>query len=340
MRVPSYLACLLITLATARADYAIAHRYAIGGDKSRWDYLTLDPATRYLYVAHFTRFEVLNAETGAKVGELAPASRAHGVVIVPDVKRGFATSGNDDTIIVFDPSTLRITSRLKSTGSNPDAIQYDPATRKVYVVNGGSGSVAILDPQELRIEATVALDRGKLEQIGFDGRGRAFVNNEEKSVMYVFDTRTRKPIATWPLAPGEGGTGLAVDAAHHRVFAACGNRQLVVLDSDTGKVVATPAIGEDPDGVVFDPRTQRIYTSNSDRTLSILHEDTPDDYRLVQTLPTAEGAKQLTIDPANGRIFLPTGTFGPAPEAANGAPKSLPPVVPGSFAILVAEEKR
>lgn len=337
----SRFACLLLCLvassaAVRAADYRVTARYPIGGDASRWDYLRVDPATRYLYVAHFTKFEVLDADSGRKIGEIAPASRAHGVVIVPEVGRGFATSGNDNAVIVFDPRTLKILSVVKSTGTNPDSIQYDAAdTKKLYVVNGSSGNVTVIDPVTAKVTGTVSLTEGKLEQIGFDGRGHAFVNNEEKSSMHVFDTHTLQSVATWSLAPGEGGTGLIVDAGHHRVFATCGNHKLVVLDSDTGKVVATPAIGEDADGAVFDPASGRIFTSNADNTMTVLHQDTPDSYSVLQTVPTATGAKQIALDEKTGRIFLPTGQFGPKPAATEKVPNPLPPVVPGTFEILV-----
>jgi YVTN family beta-propeller protein len=336
MRLLRLLPILVLAATAARADYHLIGRYHLGGDASRWDYLRVDPATRYLYVAHFTKFEVLNADTGAKVGEIGPASRAHGVVIVPELGRGFATSGNDNSVIVFDAKTLKTITRLKSTGTNPDAIQYDDAdTKKVYVVNGASGSVTIIDPASLKIAGTVTLTEGKLEQIGFDGRGRAFVNNEEKSAMHVFDTHTLKPIATWSLAPGEGGTGLIVDGAHHRVFATCSNHKLVVVDSDTGRVVATPETGEDADGGAFDPGSGRIFVSNADETMTILHQDSPDQYTLVQTVKTGIGAKQIGLDEKTGRVFLPTGRFGPKPAPTEKTPNPLPPVVPGTFDVLV-----
>ena len=337
LRFTSLLFCFLsLAVAGHTADYKITGRYPIGGDASRWDFLRVDPATRYLYVAHSAKFEVLDADTGKIVGQNAPVNRAHGVVIVPELNRGFATSGSDNAVIVFDSQTLKIILTVKTGGTNPDAIQYDAAdTKKVYVVNGSSGNVTVIDPATATVVGTIVLSDGKLEQICFDGRGRAFVNNEAKSCVHVFDTHTLKSIATWPAAPGEGGTGLDIDAEHHRLFSTCGNDQLVVFDSDTGKVVATPAIGEDADGVVFDPASGLIYTSNANQTMTVLHEDTPDKYSLVQTVATGVGAKQIALDPKTGRIFLPSGRFGPKPEPTAKVPHPLPPVVPGSFEVLV-----
>ncbi len=330
------LCAILSSLHGQESQYHVSGHYPIGGDKSRWDYLYVDPATRYLYAAHYTKFEVLNADTGVKIGEIAPARRAHGVAIVPEQGRGFASSGSDNALIMFDAKTLNTLAIIKTTGTNPDSVRYDAAdTKKIYAVNGSSGNVTVIDPIKGEVVGTVTLTTGKLEQIGFDGRGRAFVNNEEKSEMYVFDTHTLHAIATWPLAPGEGGTGLAVDSLHHRVFTTCGNGKLVVLDTDTGKIVATPAIGEDADGVIFVPASGLIFTSNSDETMSILHQDSPDSYRLVQTLKTGVGAKQIAMDESTGRIFLPAGAFGPKPSPTPQVPEPLPTVVPGSFEIIV-----
>ena len=332
---------LAVLTVAARADYGIVARYPIGGDASRWDYLTVDPATRYLYAAHFTKFEVLDADTGKKVGELAPANRAHGVVIIPEFGRGFATSGNDGEVFVFDPKALKILSRIKTGGKNPDAIQYDAAdTKKIYVCNASSGFVSVIDPATAQLVGQVTLtNEGKIEQIGFDGRGRAFVANEEKSVVHVFDTHSLKKIADWPVAPGEGGTGLIVDAPHHRVFVCCANEKLVVLDSDTGKIVATPKTGEDADGAVFDAPRGLIFVSNADRTMTILHQDSPDQYSLVENVKTDDGAKQIALDEKTGRIFLPTGKFGPKPAPTAKVPNPLAPVVPGTFEVLVVDKK-
>ena len=329
--------CLVASLAHGQtANYTVSARYPVGGDASRWDYLRVDPETRFLYAAHYTKFEVLDADTGKKVGEIAPANRAHGVAIVPGLGRGFATSGNDNAVIVFDAKSLKIIGRIKTTGTNPDAIQYDAAdTKKIYVVNGSSGNVTVIDPDTLAVTGTIALSEGKLEQICFDGRGHAFVNNEEKSCVHVFDTHTLKAVATWPAAPGEGGTGLEIDPARHRLFSTCGNNMLVVFDSDTGKVVATTAIGEDADGLVFDPARALIFTSNADNTMTVLHQDSADKYSVLQTVTTGVGAKQIALDEKTGRIFLPTGKFGSKPDPTAKVPHPSAPVIPGSFAILV-----
>jgi YVTN family beta-propeller protein len=320
-------------LRAAAADYQIVARYPIGGTGS-YDYLRVDAAARRLYIAHEKRFEVLDADTGKKLGEIAPTSRAHGVALAPDTGHGFASSGMDDEITMFDLKTLATIKKIHSTGSNPDAIEYDPQSKLVYTGNHGSGEVTVIDPATGDIVATIKLG-GKLEGIGFDGRGQGFVIAEDKSAVHVFDTKTRQPKATWSLAPGEGGTGLGVDAVHHRLFAACANNKAVVLDSDTGKVIATPTIGDDPDGLAFEAKTGRIFTSNVDGTITIIQQESPDKYSVLQNVKTSPGCKTIALDEKTGRVLTCAPQFGPRPAAVKGGPRPKAPTLPGTFEAIV-----
>ena len=326
------------TVLTAADTYQIVARFKIGGDTGTYDYLHVDPFARRLYVAHEKRFEVLDADTGKKLGEIAPTTRAHGVALDPQSGHGFATSGIDDLITMFDTKTLATLKQVKSTGSNPDAIEFDPATKRIYVGNHGGGGVTVIDPASGDIVATIALE-GKLEALAFDGRGHGFVNVEDKSAVGVFDTATLKSTALWSAAPGEGGTGLAVDAAHHRIFSACANNKVVVLDSDTGKVVATPASGEDPDGLVFDPKTGRIFTSNPDGTMTIIQQNSPDSYTTVQTVKTEIGCKTIALDEKTGRVVTCAPAFGPKPAPVKGGPRPRAPILAGTFQVVVVGVK-
>jgi YVTN family beta-propeller protein len=235
---------------------------------------------------------------------------------------------------MFDVDTLKIVKVIPGLGVKPDAIEYDPETRRIYVANGASGGITVIDPAKGEISATIPIE-GKLEGLAFDGRGRLFVNTEDRSMIQVVDTHALKPVAMWPIAPVEGGTGLAIDAAHHRLFSAGGNNRLAVVDSDTGAIVATPEIGSDPDGDAFDPSSGLIFTSNMVGTLSVLHEDSPDAYSVVQTVPTAFGARTIALDAKTGRVFLSTGKFmqTPAPTADNPRPRRQGE--PGTFEVLV-----
>src|ERR1700730_4882966 len=289
---------------SAASSYRMITQYPIGGNDKGYDYLP---------------------------GDITGMHGVPGIELIPELGKGYTSNGLDRTVTVFEPRTLQVRKVIRYTGVKPDAIQYDPDSRRLFVVNGGaSGDVTVIDPSNDAILDTVDLGGSKLEQIAFDGRGRAFVNDEGKSVIHVFDTHSMKPVAKWSLGPCEEPTGMAVDQAHHRVFAACGNEKLAVLDSDDGHVVATPAIGHDPDGAVFDAKTQQIFTSNKEGTLSVLREVSPDRYETLQTLRTQPGARTLAMDENTGRIYLPTARTGAAPAGGGAAP-----ILPQTFSLLV-----
>jgi DNA-binding beta-propeller fold protein YncE len=329
------LGALLILAAgpAAAADYRVVAHYPIGGEV-RYDYLRVDPDMRRLYVSHGNRVDVLDADTGAILGAVAPMNGIHGIAVVPALQRGFITAGTDRTVVMFDLATLKIIKVIPGLGVKPDALEYDPETQRVFVANGASGGVTVIDPARGEIVATIPI-QGKLEGLAFDGRGRLFVNTEDKSLIQVIDTHALKPLASWPLAPVEGGTGLAIDVAHHRLFAAGSNNLLAVVDSDTGKVVSTPAIGDDPDGDAFDPSSGLVFTSNMVGTVTVIHEDAPDGYSVAQTVPTAPGARTVALDLKTGRLFLATGRFRPAPAASADNPRPRRQGEAGSFEVLV-----
>lgn len=330
--------CALISvlrLAAAAPDYRVVARYPIAGDVAYYDYLRVDAPTRQLYVTREKRVEILDADNGKKLGEIGGLTRAHGVAIARDSGHGFASSGIDDVITMFDLKTFAALKQIKSTGSNPDAIEYDPGTKRVYAANHGSGDVTVIDPTSGEIVGTVKFGEGKLEGLAFDGRGQGFVNAEDKSAIFVFDLKTLQPKAKWSVAPGEGGTGLAIDVAHHRLFSACANNKTVVVDSDTGKVVATPASGEDPDGLVFEPATGRIFVSNVDGTLTVIQEETPDKFTVLQNVTTQRGCRTVTLDEKTGRVITCAPKYGPTPARVKGGPKPKAPVLPGTFEAIV-----
>lgn len=321
-------------LSTAAAEYRVAVRYPIADDIGYYDYLRADADGRRLYVTREKRVEVLDLDSGQKVGEIGGLTRAHGVAIATEFGHGFATSGIDNQITMFDLKTLATIKQFKSGGNNPDAIEYDPGTKRVYAANHGSGEITVVDPSSGEIVSLIKFGEGKLEGIAFDGRGHGFVNAEDKSMVFEFDVKTLQPLAKWSVAPGEGGTGLAIDAPHHRLFTACANNKTVVLDSDSGKVIATPASGEDPDGLTFEPATGRIFVSNVDGTLTIIQEDAPDKYTVIQTVDTKRGCRTISLDEKTGRVFTAAPNFGPAPAPVKGGPRPKAPVLPGTFEVL------
>src|SRR5258708_6994791 len=227
--------------------YRVLERIAVGGQDAGYDFLRVDDEARRLYVAHGSRVEVLNTVTGKVIGQISDTPGVHGIALAADYGHGFTSNGADRTVTMFDLQTLRPLMVIRYTGVKPDAIEYDPETRHVYVVNGGATSdLTVIAPDTGAIVGSVSLQGSKLEQLAFDGHGRAFVNDEDQSAVHVVDTHSLKPMARWSVAPGEGPTGIAYDAAHHRLFVACGNRQLIALNPHTGPLLAPLPIHPDP----------------------------------------------------------------------------------------------
>ncbi len=316
--------------------YRVLERFAIGGHDGSYDFLRLDGAGQRLFVAHSSRVEVLNTASGNLIGQLTETPGVHGIALAPEFNHGFTSNGADRTVTMFDLQTLQALKVIRYTGVKPDAIEYDADTRHVYVVNGGAtGDITVIAADTGAIIGSVSLQGGKLEQLAFDGHGRGFVNDEDQNVVHVFDTRSLKPLAKWALAPGAGPTGIAYDPDHHRLFAACGNRQLVALNTDNGAVVGTAPIGADPDGAAFDRNGSLIFASNRDGTLTVIHEDQFDHYTVLQNLATGPGARTIALDSKSGRIYLPSAQFGTPPPPTAAQPEPRPPMVPESFGIVV-----
>ncbi len=296
----------------------VAHRILLGGEGG-WDALTVDSATHRLFVTHGTRVQVVDVKTDKVLGEIPDTPGVHGVALADDLGRGFTSNGRDSSVTIFDLKSLAVLGRLKLPARNPDAIEYDAVTKRVFVFNGGS----------------VALG-GKPEFAVADGVGRMYVNLEDSSAVLAFDARTLEVLHRWPLAPGEGPSGLAMDREHRRLFAGCSNQKLVVIDADGGRVVSVLPIGAKVDGVAFDTKRQLVFSSNGDGTLTVIHEDAPDRYSVLQNVATQTGARTLALDRETGRVYLPTAEFGPPSPPTADRPHPRPTVVPGTFVVLVA----
>ena len=334
--------CFQFTLLAASAfpapasgsDYAVLARYQVGGTGT-YDYIRFDPATRRLFASHQTRVEVLDADTGRLLGSITGLRGVHGIALARDLGRGFVSNGADGTVTVFDLTTLKITQTIQTSGNKPDAIEYDPANKRVVVSNGHSNNESIIDAVTGKVLHTAAL-AGNPESIVFDGRGHVLVDLESHNSIAQIDVATGEVLADWPLAPGEGPTGLAIDRINRRVFVSCGgNETMVVLDADSGKKIASLPIGDDSDGAGFDPATLRAYSSNRDGTLTVIAEETPDRFSVFANVATQLGARTMTVDSAKNRVYRPVVKFGPTPAATPANPEPTGPVLPDTFEILV-----
>lgn len=309
--------------AASSTGYAVLQRYALGGT-GKWDYLTVDATTQRLYIARANRVMVMNMQTGKLIGEVSGVNGAHRVVIVPGQHHGYVTSGHADSVMPFDLATLKPLPGIALSGKGPDGMLYDKATARLWAFNGHSNSVSMIDPVSEKETGSVALP-GKPEFAVTDDAGHIYVNLEDKSQIAEIDARAGKVIATWSLAPCEGPTGLAIDVSHQRLFSACANQQLVVLDADDGHHVATLAIGSDPDATGYDAGTGDVFSSNADGTLTVIHQAGADHYAVVANVATAKDARTLAVDTETHRVFLAA----PDVAAAGQTPAQ------GTFGVLV-----
>ena len=319
---------LLAGSATPGRGYHLFRRIPLKG-AVRWDYLTLDPARRRLFIAHDSEVTVVDADRLTVTARIPGTQGVHGVALAPDLDRGYASDGRDSTVTIFDLASLRVVGRIRVTGRGPDAITYDSVSRRVFTFNGGSGSATAIDAEKGAVAGTIPLG-GRPEFAVADGRGRMFVNLEDRDSLLGFETRTLKPVARWPLAPCATPSALAMDRERRLLFVGCRNRLLAVVDADRGAVLGTLPIGAGVDAVVFDPATREVLSANGDGTLTVAAPDPAGRYRVAATVPTAPGARTLAFDPRTRRIFLVTADFAPAAE-----PGARAQAIPGTFALLV-----
>jgi hypothetical protein len=325
----------LRTPATAPQGYHVLKTFDVGGDGG-WDYLTFDGDAHRLFLSRSSHVVVVDAESGKVSGDIPETDGVHGIVLVPETGHGFTSNGRAGTATMFDLKTLKPIGKVE-TGKNPDAVLYDPFSKRVFTFNGRSGDATAIDAAEGKSVGTVELG-GKPESGASDGAGHVFVNVEDKSEVVEFDPKTLKVLAHWPLAPGEEPTGMAIDRAHHRLFVGCGNQKMVILDSESGKVIASPEIGKGVDAAAFDEGTACAFASCGDGTLAVVHEKDPMTFEVVENAKTERGARTMTIDPKTHTIYLATAKFEEPKETKEGEAnqgRRRPSIVPGSFKVLV-----
>jgi len=324
---------LICATALGEDAYHFVTQIPIGGEGG-WDILTIDSAASRLYLSHATKVVVVDLNTNTVTGEIADTPGVHAFVAVPEVQRGFSSNGKESKSSVVDLTTLKTTSKI-NTGSNPDAVVYEPRHGEVYIFNHTGNSATVINSKTATVSATIPL-RGTPEFAAVDqAAGRVYCNIEDKSDVAVIDADKHEVVARWSLSPGEEPTGIALDAAHHRLFAACHNKILVMLDTNTGKVIATVPIGAGVDGCAFDDVTQLAFASCGDGTTTIAKEETPQKLTVVETLKTEPGARTMALDPKTHRIYLPTAQFQPPPSPSPGASPGRASVVPNTLKLLV-----
>ena len=311
--------------------YHILRHMALGGDGG-WDYLTYDPAGHRLFIARSTRVMVVDVAKGALTAEVVNTPGVHGVALVPDLGQGYASNGKEGTVTVFDLKDLHEIARIK-VGKNPDAIAYDSSSKRVFTMNGGSNDTTAIDVATGKVAGTIPLG-GKPEFSVSDGKGRMYVNIEDKSELVEFDPQALKETHRWKLTGCESPSGLAMDKENRRLFAGCDNKKMAVVNADTGKVITTLPIGDGVDANAFDPQTMLAFSSNGEGNLTVVHEDSADKFSVVETVATTKGARTMALDPETHKVYVVTAKFGPPPAATTENPRPRPTILPNSFEVI------
>ncbi len=318
-----------------KSGYRISQKFHLEDD-GFWDYCTIDGSTGLLYVSHGTQVHIVNVRTGETVAAIPGLKGVHGIALAPELNKGFISDGGDDMVLVFNLKTHQVTDKIKTTGDNPDCIMYDPFTRRIFTFNGRSSNSTVIDAKTLQVLGTIPLD-GKPEFAQTNGSGRIYVNIEDKSEITEIDPSEMKVINVWSISPGEEPSGLALDNVTHRLFSVCGNKMMVIVDAETGKVVTTLPTGEGSDGCAFDPGTQRAFSSNGEGTMTVVQEVDANTFKVLENVQTQRGARTITLDKKTHHIYLPAAEYGQTPEATNDNPRPRPQLIPGSFTVLDLE---
>ena len=316
----------------AQKPYKIIDRWAIGGD-GFWDYLLADPAAHRLYVTHGPRVEVIDTTTGKPAGVIAGLKGTHGVALDDAGKFGYISDGGANAVVVFDRATLATVATIPTGGQGPDGIVFEPATQTVWAFEGRSKDAAVIDTVSRKVVANIPLP-GKPEFPAVDGKGIVFDNIEDKNEIVRLDAHTDKLTDTWPVTGCESPSGLAFDAAGARLFPVCDGNKMAVVDSNTGKVLALPSIGDGPDAAGWDAANNLAFASSGDGFLAVVDAGKPG-YPTLQMLATEKSGRTMAYDSAADRIYVVTAKMGPRPAPTAQNPHPWPTIVPGSFAILV-----
>ena len=329
------LAAITSILAQSSSSYRVTHTYALGGDGS-WDYIVPDPPNHRLFIARQNRLMVVDENNGMLLGEVTGIQGAHGTAVAEATGHGFATSGNDQSVVMFDLKTFKVLGRIPAA-EDADAIVYDGPSNRVFTLNGDAHSSTVIDPRAGTLITNIPLG-GKPEYGASAGDGKVYANLTDTSEVVEIDAKTATVTRRWPTAPCKQPVSMAVDATHHRLFSGCRSGLMAVSDYQAGKVVATLPIGTGVDGAGYDAASGNAFASNANGTLTVIHQDTPDQYRVIENVPTPQGSRNMGLDPTNHRVFLVSAKFGPPPAGAPpGRRRGV--VLPGTFTLMVIEHE-
>jgi DNA-binding beta-propeller fold protein YncE len=331
MKIMTSVLLLTVTALAAPPSYKIADRIKVGGEGG-WDYVYVDSAAQRLYASHTNIAVVIDTAAGKVVGQIADTQGIHGIATAPELGRGFTSNGRENMVTIFDLKTLAVISKVDVKGRNPDAIVYEPVTKRVFTFNGASKDATSIDAKTGMVLATFPMD-GKPEYAAVDGKGHIYVNNEDTNEVYEVDAQKNAVTKHYSIAPCESPSGLAMDTAKRRVYSVCRNKVMVVSDPDAGKVLGSAPIGTGADGVAFDGGY--AYSSNGqDGNITVVGEASPGKFEAMATIETQRSARTIGVDAKTHKLYLPAAEFGPPAESKDGK-QGRPSIVPGTFQVLV-----
>jgi DNA-binding beta-propeller fold protein YncE len=323
------LANVALLFAQSSSSYRITHTYTLGAEGS-WDYIVPDPPNHRLFIARQNRVMVIDEDNGTLLGEVTGIQGAHGTALAPATGHGFATSGNDRSVVMFDLKTFKALGRIPAA-EDADAIIFDGVSNRVFTLNGDAHSSTVIDPRAGTLITNIPLG-GKPEYGASAGDGKVYANLTDTNEVVEIDAKTASVARRWSTAPCKQPVAMAIDTAHHRLFSGCRSGVMAVSDYRGGKVVATVPIGTGVDGAGFDAASGNAFASNADGTLTVIHQDSADEYHFVENVPTPPGSRNMGLDPTNHRVYVVSAKFGPAPAGGRRGP-----VLPGSFTLMVIE---
>ena len=315
-----------------KSGYHLIKKVKLGGEGG-WDYLSVDASSRRLFISRGTHVMVVDADQGTVVGDIPNTQGVHGIALVPEMNKGFTSNGRTATVTIFDMKTLKALGEVK-TDKDPDAIIYDPASKRVFTFNGDASSSTAIDAATGKVVGTVALGGGP-EFAAADGKGHVFVNLEDKGQLVKVDATTLKVEKSWPLAPCESPSGLAIDAEHEILVVGCHNKMMAFVDGNSGHIIGTVPIGQGVDANRFDADSGFAFASCGDGTVTVAHEDSPDKFSAVDTINTQRGARTMELDRSNHNLYLVSADFGATPAATAEHPHPRPAIVPDTFVLLI-----
>jgi len=316
----------LFLQAQTASTYKIVNKIHLEGDE-KWDYMFSDDLASRLYVSHGKMVQVVDQVKGEVIGKIEDLDGVHGITIAPTLNKGFISTKNDNSVTVFDTKTFKVIKKIAIEGKSPDAILFDSFSQKVFVFNGHSNDATVINAVNLEIVATIALS-GNPEFSATNGKGKIYVNLESASSIAVINASNYKVENVWPITPGIEPTGLALDNKSHRLFSVCANKLMVITNAETGKIITTLPIGENPDGAAFDPGLKCAYSSNGDKTMTVVKEGDNDNFIVLENFPTQQGARTIAVNGMTHHVYLPAADFDPAIEGQKAKIK------PGSFVVL------